>query len=165
MISKISHCNEKKINKAFISKIEKVLLQINLKTLVNFKSPKGKSNYIKNQIENDFKNQKIAVYAEHRPNKEIKDSVDVYIEYNNLKLIIEIDNLRADQVAKKLLSRTAMFINQDIIYVTFCYFSNSAVGHKTECLKYIKVHFKKFISIHNNIEYLAFVPSQYKNIN
>jgi CCR4-NOT transcriptional regulation complex NOT5 subunit len=124
------------------------------------KSTKEKAEYIADKLEKHFKKLKIAIEVEYKPNERIRDSIYIYLENNQVKLILEIDNLRADQVAKKLLSRIAMFKKQDIIYITFCYYSNSAKGHKTECLKYINVHFSDFISLHPNVEYLAFIPTK-----
>ncbi|MFV0366353.1 MAG: hypothetical protein ACK5JS_07620 [Mangrovibacterium sp.] len=41
-----------------------------------------------------------------------RDSVDIYGNRNNEIVIIELDKWRADQVAKKLISRTALMIDK-----------------------------------------------------
>lgn len=50
-------------------------------------------------------------------------------------VIIELDKHRADQVAKKFLSRSALKINQDLIYVALCY-PGTAKMSVAECIKY-----------------------------
>ncbi len=64
--------------------------------------------------------------AEYRSgNKKVLDSVDLHckmkLEEVEYSVIIEIDTTRADQVAKKFLSRMAIFGRENIIYITFCY--------------------------------------------
>lgn len=68
-----------------------------------------------------------------------KDSVDIYGEQTNgsKKCIIEIDASRADQVAKKFISRLALYgLNDTVDYVAILY-PDSQNGKK-ECIKYMK---------------------------
>ena len=46
-----------------------------------------------------------------------------------------MDAHRADQVAKKFLSRSALFINENIIYLSLCYPGTNSMNKK-ECVKY-----------------------------
>jgi len=48
------------------------------------------------------------------------DSIDIFGEVNDARIVIELDKSRADQVAKKFLSRSAMFTEQ-IFYISVCY--------------------------------------------
>lgn len=65
-----------------------------------------------------------------------KDKVDIFGEYTkgDVKVIIELDGVRADQIAKKFLSRNALFIDDNIIYISLCY--PCTQGNPNECLKY-----------------------------
>lgn len=74
---------------------------------------------------------------EHQPSKDCRDSVDIYgySEKENFHIVIEIDAHRADQVAKKFLSRTALFANENVFYISLCYPGTKKMS-KTECTKY-----------------------------
>ncbi|MDP4271683.1 MAG: hypothetical protein Q8909_16415 [Bacteroidota bacterium] len=66
-----------------------------------------------------------------------RDSIDIYGKRNNDIVIIELDKWRADQVAKKIISRTALMIDQRIGFISICY-SGTKKMNKPECLKYFK---------------------------
>lgn len=68
---------------------------------------------------------------------ENRDSIDIYGENNNNIIIIELDKWRADQVAKKLISRTALMIENKIGFISLCY-GGTAKMNKTECLKFFR---------------------------
>ncbi len=50
---------------------------------------------------------------------EKRDAIDIYGERKNEILIIELDKWRADQIAKKLISRTALLIDKKIGFISF----------------------------------------------
>jgi len=70
-----------------------------------------------------------------------KDRADVYVDIpNDCELIIEIDATRADQVAKKLVSRLCYHIvsphnNKPLLYVALLYQGTKDMN-KDECVKY-----------------------------
>lgn len=74
--------------------------------------------------------------TEHRINNINKDSIDIYGNcYDLFHIIIELDKPRADQVAKKMLSRIACFRDNNIIYIAICYPGTEKMN-STECIKY-----------------------------
>ena len=68
---------------------------------------------------------------------EKRDAIDIYGEDGGNILIIELDKWRADKVAKKLISRTALLINNNIGFISLCYAGTTTMS-KPECLKYFK---------------------------
>jgi len=91
-------------------------------------------NYILHHLKNhhsDFKWK-----TEHKVSEK-RDSIDIFGERNNEILIIELDKWRADQVAKKLISRTAMMIDNKIGFISLCYAGTDKMSKK-ECLKFFR---------------------------
>lgn len=129
----------------------------------NLKISKKKSKYLSEVFKSYFKGKgdvaEVESEVEFIDGK--KDCIDVELRLNEIRIIIEIDNLRADQVIKKVLSRTAAFSQSNFIYITFCYDSKSAKGHKSECLKYIDTHLNNYFKVFSYIEYIAFVPTKH----
>ena len=74
--------------------------------------------------------------TEHQVSEK-RDSIDVFGERGNEILIIELDKWRADQVAKKLISRTAIMIDKKIGFISLCYGGTEKMN-KNECLKFFK---------------------------
>ena len=68
----------------------------------------------------------------------VDDRVDIFGCYPFFRVVIEIDATRADQVAKKALSRIAYFGADRLLYVAFCYQGPSGSNAK-ECEKYFKI--------------------------
>ncbi len=68
---------------------------------------------------------------------EKRDAIDIFGEKNNEMLIIELDKWRADQVAKKLISRTALMIDKKIGFISLCYAGTEKMS-KNECLKFFR---------------------------
>ena len=68
---------------------------------------------------------------------EKSDSIDIYGNRNNEIIIIELDKWRADQVAKKLISRTALMIDKKIEFISLCYAGTDRIS-KPECLKFFR---------------------------
>jgi hypothetical protein len=91
---------------------------------------------------------------EYKPSDSYKDSVDIYGESkeNDLKVIIELDPWRADQVSKKFTSRTSLFINHNLIYVSLCYPGTDKMN-RNECQKYFEYcrNVSEFITKNTNI--------------
>ncbi|SIS48071.1 hypothetical protein SAMN05421766_102211 [Zobellia uliginosa] len=79
---------------------------------------------------------------------EARDAIDIFGEKNNEILIIELDKWRADQVAKKLISRTAIMIDKKIGFISLCYAGTEKMN-KNECLKFFR-YGKTILSKLNN---------------
>src|SRR5574344_298455 len=73
------------------------------------------------------------------PNGIVGDSVDIFGQKNgNKDWIIEIDASRADQVAKKIVSRFALYgLNDPIQYVAIIYPGTENMPEE-QCIKYLK---------------------------
>ncbi|HEX7414680.1 MAG TPA: hypothetical protein VF411_11605 [Bacteroidia bacterium] len=154
---KAQHLNE--TNSALLVAVEKSILGIKVGILTAKKSSKKKSAYIKTILEKNIKGYTFKI--EEPLSKELNDKADcVILDLKQQPLvIIEIDNMRADQVTKKLVSRLAMVAaHKNITYITICYKSKSAKGYKEECRKYINKHIPAFLKNYKTVEYMAFLP-------
>lgn len=92
------------------------------------------------RIENSLKENlpMISWEIEHRITQDkIKDTIDIYGNLNEYTIIIELDKPRADQVAKKMLSRIANYLDTPILYIALCYPGTKAMN-SLECVKYFK---------------------------
>jgi len=76
-------------------------------------------------------------FREMTPNRDSLDAVDIYGENDEFVVVIELDKHRADQVAKKFVSRMAIMPNKKIYYVSLCYPGTKSMS-KSECVKYFK---------------------------
>ena len=90
----------------------------------------------------DFLNTEMSSFTwetEHKPTEKVNDRIDIFGKSNvsDLKVIIELDAHRADQVAKKFLSRSALMIDQNSIYLSICYPGTEKMP-KPECQKYFE---------------------------
>jgi hypothetical protein len=87
----------------------------------------------------NVKFQKFKWDIEYKPSDSYKDSIDIIglSDTTNIKVIIELDAHRADQVAKKYLSRLALSISDNIVYLALCYSGTKSMS-KNECLKYFE---------------------------
>ncbi len=75
---------------------------------------------------------------EFKPSIYHGDSLDLFGKSNHksdYSIVIEFDAHRADQVAKKFVSRVALLSDRNIIYIAMCYPVKSEVSKK-ECEKY-----------------------------
>lgn len=72
---------------------------------------------------------------EYSPHISKGDKIDIYGEKDNIAVAIELDKWRADQVAKKFVSRTALLENKDLYYISVCYSGTEKMSF-TECVKY-----------------------------
>ena len=75
----------------------------------------------------------------HKFTRECRDEVDIYGTFSSEDgegaVIIELDKWRADQVAKKFVSRFALTLEQPLIYIALC-FGGTESMNKNECEKY-----------------------------
>ena len=99
-----------------------------------------------------------------KSNRPENDSIDIYGQCNDTNWIIEIDTTRADQVAKKILSRVALWgLENPINYVAILY-PNTQRG-KNECEKYLYYGYKLLKKINTKSKILGlFVDSEMNTI-
>ena len=74
---------------------------------------------------------------EYKPRTNYKDAIDIFGKAQNFNIVIELDKHRADQIAKKFLSRTALFSEETIFYISLCYPGTSKMP-VNEAKKYFK---------------------------
>jgi len=79
--------------------------------------------------------QSITWDLEYRPNRTNRDSIDIYGKGDDLAIAIELDKHRADQVAKKFVSRMAILPETRIQYFAICYPGTTRMN-RSECVKY-----------------------------
>lgn len=72
---------------------------------------------------------------EYTPSKSQKDSIDIYGESEEFVVAIELDKNRADQVAKKFVSRIALLPDKKVYFLSLCY-PGTAGMNLNECVKY-----------------------------
>jgi len=77
----------------------------------------------------------VSWYREMTPSEISGDSVDIYAECDDYVIAIELDKHRADQVAKKFVSRMAIMPTKKIYYISLCYPGTKSMS-KPECIKY-----------------------------
>lgn len=92
---------------------------------------------------------------EHRPNTTVRDSIDIFGEGDEYVVVIELDKTRADQVAKKFVSRIALLHTRKIYFLSLCYPGTENMNH-LECVKYIKYCSVLAVRI-KNIHYAGFI--------
>lgn len=71
---------------------------------------------------------------EYSPHSTMKDSIDIFGSNEDFNVVIELDKHRADQVAKKFVSRSAL-LDKVIFYISLCYPGTSNMN-SSECIKY-----------------------------
>jgi len=72
---------------------------------------------------------------EHCPSQQNRDSIDIFGNGDGFVVVIELDKNRADQVAKKFVSRMALLPSTMVYFVTLCYPGTERMS-KSECKKY-----------------------------
>src|SRR5690554_2080032 len=72
---------------------------------------------------------------EYAPSKSQKDSIDIYGESEDFVVAIELDKNRADQVAKKFVSRIALMPDKKVYFLSLCYPGTERMN-LNECVKY-----------------------------
>lgn len=90
---------------------------------------------------------------EYTPHSTVRDSIDIFGSSENLNVVIELDKHRADQVAKKFLSRSAL-LDKAIFYVSLCYPGTNNMN-PSECKKYFS--YCKSLSNRMGNEYAGFI--------
>jgi len=87
-------------------------------------------------------------------NRNTRDRIDVFGESSRTVVIIELDKWRADQVAKKFVSRAAMFSDRKFLYISIC-FPGTDFMNRQECVKYFD--FCKTLSEKMGNNYAGFI--------
>lgn len=94
-----------------------------------------------------------------------KDSIDIWGDSENASVIIEIDANRADQVAKKMLSRFhyAKDLGKDVYYVVLCYPGTEKMQTR-ECQKYVEygTGILQRLASHQSCVTSVFVDSEFR---
>ena len=73
--------------------------------------------------------------VEHCPSRINRDSIDIFGQGHDFVVAIELDKNRADQVAKKFVSRMAILPTTTVYFVSLCYPGTEKMN-KRECEKY-----------------------------
>lgn len=73
--------------------------------------------------------------TEHSPNASRRDSIDIFGESQESVVAIELDKHRADQVAKKFVSRVALLPERKVYFISLCY-PGTVNMNISECKKY-----------------------------
>lgn len=73
---------------------------------------------------------------EHCPSSETKDSIDIFGKACDRWVAIELDKNRADQVAKKFVSRMAALPSTASVYFLSVCYPGTERMNKAECVKY-----------------------------
>lgn len=133
----------------------------------HFTSHLGKSSKEQKKIVKDFQNKlkflletsftqskigfEIKWETEHKNKKllGVSDSIDIIGNGNDFSIIIELDKHRSDQVAKKFISRTAIFSSKTIYFISLCYPGTKKMN-KNECKKYFEYCLRISNSLGNN---------------
>jgi hypothetical protein len=72
---------------------------------------------------------------EYRPSRTNRDSIDIFGQGREFVVAIELDKNRADQVAKKFVSRVALLPATTVYFVSLCYPGTERMN-RSECEKY-----------------------------
>ena len=72
---------------------------------------------------------------EHRPSRTNRDSIDIFGRGLEFVVAIELDAWRADQVAKKFVSRMALLPATTVYFISLCYPGTERMNRE-ECEKY-----------------------------
>lgn len=73
--------------------------------------------------------------VEHCPSPKNRDSIDIFGKGAEFVVVVELDKNRADQVAKKFVSRMALLPSTKVYFVSLCYPGTEKMN-KAECTKY-----------------------------
>lgn len=105
-----------------------------------------------NQLASDVAN--FSWQLEYSPSTAKRDSVDIFGSNSDASVVIELDKHRADQVAKKFVSRNALFIGNPVFYISLCY-PGTIYMNSSECIKYFG--YCKKLSKYRGNEYAGFI--------
>jgi len=92
---------------------------------------------------------------EYRHNSALRDSIDIFGMDGCRLIAIELDKNRADQVAKKFVSRMAFLPSTESIYFLSLCYPGTARMNKTECVKYFD--YCKTLAIRLGSHYAGFI--------
>lgn len=97
--------------------------------------------------------------AEHRLSKSCNDSADIFGSNDQAQVVIELDTTRADQVAKKMVSRFYYCCGKPTIYIALLYpgTDNMSVN---ECKKYFKYGKKLLMEINEESMFIGVILGQ-----
>lgn len=73
--------------------------------------------------------------VEYCPSRINRDSIDIFGQGHDYVVAIELDKHRADQVAKKFVSRMAILPAKTVYFISLCYPGTERMN-KSECAKY-----------------------------
>lgn len=73
--------------------------------------------------------------TEYSPHTKSRDSIDIYGKGDGFVVVIELDKARADQVAKKFVSRIAFFPFEKVYFISLCYPGTKNMS-QPECEKF-----------------------------
>lgn len=105
-----------------VDKIIERIKSADLSPMRNFvKYDRRKISQLQNNIIDSLKELNKSFSGENKMCNDHGDSADIYGEIGDYCVIVEIDATRADQIAKKLVSRTALILEKKIIYIALCY--------------------------------------------
>ena len=79
--------------------------------------------------------QDIEWIMEFCPSPKNRDSIDIFGKGRGFVVIIELDKSRADQVAKKFVSRMALHPHTEVYFLSLCYPGTERMS-QSECEKY-----------------------------
>lgn len=97
--------------------------------------------------------------TEHNMSSNYNDSADIFGWNNETQVIIELDTTRADQVAKKMLSRFYYCFDTPTIYVSLLYPGTKKMNVH-ECEKYFKYGKKILAGINKNALFVGIILEQ-----
>lgn len=103
-------------------------------------------------------------FKEYKIGKE-RDSIDIYGKENDgdYNVIIELDKPRADQVAKKIVSRIANYLEEPFIYIAICYPGTDKMN-PNECVKYFGYGKKIINKINSRAKFVGCIIDNNLNV-
>lgn len=102
--------------------------------------------------------------TEKKIDKKYRDSIDIYGTYNDIHIIIELDKPRADQIAKKMLSRFSYFMDKQFIYIALCYPGTKKMN-PNECKKYFEYAIKIAQQLSSRNRVIGYMINESSEIN
>jgi hypothetical protein len=91
---------------------------------------------------------------EYCPSRQSRDSIDIFGKGKEFVVVIELDKYRADQVAKKFVSRMAILPETIIYFISLCYPGTDKMN-KSECEKYF--NYCSMLAVRMNNHYAGFI--------
>jgi hypothetical protein len=96
----------------------------------------------------------IAWSIEYCPSWKSRDSIDIFGKGKDFVVAIELDKNRADQVAKKFVSRMAILPETIVYFISLCY-PGTVRMNKSECKKYF--NYCSTLAVRMNNHYAGFI--------